>query len=82
MCVSLCVYMYSVSMHMSLCICVYVCVSACVFGASRPSEGEETESLPENLNSKVGLSKASGRPTMGDGLLLNGLKARNIFVLK
>lgn len=68
------------------CQCAYVCVYAvyvCVYrrgGGSKQGKGEE--SPPENLRSKVVVTKMSCILTVGDSPLLNGLKAKNVFVSK
>lgn len=58
-----------------------MCVSACG-GGSKQGKGEEIESPPENLRSKVVVTKMSCILTVGDSPLLNGLKAKNVFVSK
>lgn len=72
------------------CQCAYVCVYAvyvCVYrrvcgGGSKQGKGEEIESPPENLRSKVVVTKMSCILTVGDSLLWNGLKAKNAFCFK
>lgn len=61
---------------------VYVCVYRRVWGGSKQGKGEEIESPPENLRSKVVVTKMSCILTVGDSPLLNGLKAKNVFVSK
>lgn len=82
MCTYVTVCVWRVSVHMCVCMqYMYVCIGVCVCG-SKQGKGEEIESPPENLRSKVVVTKMSCILTVGDSPLLNGLKAKNVFVSK